>query len=118
MNYTNLEEVTNKALETGEKIVSLECPCCGKTYYALESEAGWSNANRGEGGFGVDPEIFSVRQLGRKCPHCGFITEISPGKAFDPNYNSVKDEIKAKEMAEQIREETLLPWSVINNMGV
>lgn len=108
MNYANLEEVTNKALETGEKIVSLECPCCHRTYYALEREAMYERVNRAEDDYKVDPERFSLRSLGRKCPHCGFVSSLSPSDLL----NSIPKETKQ----ELVEKET--PWSVINNMGV
>jgi len=74
----NLEEVTNKALETGEKIVTIQCPCCGKTFYATEGEAAYQVINRNEEtDFGMDLKKFSGKTLGRKCPFCGFAGSLT-----------------------------------------
>ena len=31
----NLEEVTDKAIKTGEKVITMQCPCCGKIFMLL-----------------------------------------------------------------------------------
>ena len=41
----NLEEVTDKAIKAGEKVITMQCPCCGKTFYAVESEAAYQYDN-------------------------------------------------------------------------
>ena len=33
----NLEEATDKAIKIGEKVITMQCPCCGKIFYAVES---------------------------------------------------------------------------------
>ncbi len=63
--YRNLEEVTEKAIKTGEKVVTIQCPCCSKTFYTLESEAAYQTIIRTE-------DRFSGKMLGRKCPFCGY----------------------------------------------
>ena len=69
----NLAEVIEKATETGEKIVTIECPCCGKIFYVTEKEAAYEVINRNEEtNFGMDLKKFFGKTLGRKCPHCGF----------------------------------------------
>jgi len=108
MNYTNLEEVTNEALKTGEKIRTLECPCCHKIYFALESEATYERANRTEDDYKVDPKQFSLKSLGRKCPHCGFVSSLSPSDLFSDVPKEAGQELAEKET----------PWSVINNMRI
>ena len=108
MTYTNLEEVTNEALKTGKKIVSLECPCCHKTYYALEDEAVYERVNRTEDDYTIDPKQFSLRTLGRKCPYCGFISSLSPSNLFSNIPKEAEQELVEKET----------PWSIINNMRI
>lgn len=70
--YKNLEDVTNKAMKTGEKVVTIECPCCGKTFYTLESEAVYRPIIRHEDDYALDLNKFSGKTLGRKCPFCGY----------------------------------------------
>lgn len=116
----NLEEVTNKALETGEKVVTVECPCCSKIFYATESEAAYQVINRNEEtDFGMDMKGLAGKQLGRKCPFCGFAGGLNAGDFFKLGRGSfIKEEIKAEEEAERIREENRSSWAEINNMGV
>ena len=74
----NLEEVTELALKNGEKVVTVECPCCNKIFYATESEAAYQVINRNEQtDFGADLKKLSGKQLGRKCPFCGFSGGLS-----------------------------------------
>jgi len=116
----NLEEVTNKALETGEKVVTVECPCCSKIFYATESEATYQAINRNEEiDFGMDMKGLSGKQLGRKCPFCGFAGGMNASDFFKLGRGSfIKEEIKAVEEAEKARDESRTPWAEINNMGV
>lgn len=77
----NLAEVIEKATETGEKIVTIECPCCGKIFYATVSEAVFTTLNRNEEtDYSIDLKKFSGKILGRKCPHCGFSTDLTSSK--------------------------------------
>ena len=41
----NLEEATDKAIKTGEKVITMQCPCCGKIFYVVESEATYQYDN-------------------------------------------------------------------------
>ena len=41
----NLEEATDKAIKTGEKVITMQCPCCCKIFYAVESEAAYQYDN-------------------------------------------------------------------------
>ena len=115
----NLEEVTQLALKTGDKIVTVECPCCNKIFYATESEAAFVVINRNEQtDFGADLTKISGKKLGRKCPFCGFSGSIGASDLLSIDRNFIKTEIAAEEKAEEIRENNRTPWSEVNNMGV
>ena len=107
----NLEEVSNKALETGEKIVTLECPCCGKTYYATESEVVYTPPDY------VDQ---SLKQLGRKCPFCGFSggISLSGSEKLDAERDRMQVEMEAEQMAQEAADKRQIPWSEVNKMGL
>ena len=62
----NLEEATDKAIKTGEKVITIQCPCCGKIFYAVESEAAYQYDNL------ASQDTLKLKHLGRKCPHCGY----------------------------------------------
>jgi len=79
----NLEEVVDKAAKTGEKVVSVECPCCGKSFYATVDEATFSVINRKTDDFDLDLKALSGKILGRKCPYCGFSCSLSPSDFLD-----------------------------------
>ena len=80
----NLEEVVDKAIKTDEKVVTIECPCCHKIFYVTVSEAVFTTLNRNEEtDYGMDLKKFYGRQLGRKCPHCGFSTDLTSSKFLD-----------------------------------
>ncbi len=115
----NLEEVTELALKTGEKVVTIECPCCHKIFYATESEAAFTVINRNEQtDFGADLKKLSGKKLGRKCPFCGFSGRLSSSDFLNLGRDFVKDEIAAEERAEEIRETNRTPWSKINNVNI
>jgi endogenous inhibitor of DNA gyrase (YacG/DUF329 family) len=115
----NLEEVTELALKTNEKVVTVECPCCHKIFYATESEAAFTVINRNEQtDFGADLKKLSGKQLGRKCPFCGFSGNLSSSDFLSLGRDFVKDEIVAEEKAEEIREKNRTPWSEINNINI
>ena len=115
----NLEEVTELALKTGEKIVTVECPCCNKIFYATESEATFAVINRNEQtDFGADLKKLSGKKLNRKCPFCGFSGNLSSSDFLSLGRDFVKDEIAAEEKAEEIREKNRTPWSEINNINI
>lgn len=115
----NLEEVTELASKTGEKVVTIECPCCHKIFYTLESEAAFTVINRNEQtDFGTDLKKLSGKQLGRKCPFCGFSGNLSSSDFLSLGRDFVKDEITAEEKAEEIREKKRTLWSKINNVNI
>ena len=70
--YRNLEEVIEKAIKTGEKVITIQCPCCSKTFYTLESEAAYQTIVRNKDDYTLDLNKFSGKILGRKCPFCGY----------------------------------------------
>ena len=108
----NLEEVTDKALRTGEKIVSLQCPCCGRTFYATESEAAYERDNP------ADQSSTIKIKLGRKCPHCGFASGYVNNSIKEQQVEKMRVEMEAEQMAYEAAEKRQTPWSVVNNMGV
>jgi len=105
----NLDEVTNLAIETGEKIVTIQCPCCSKTFYALESEAAYSQANP------ADTSTLKYIRLGRKCPHCGFAGGYSSGDKSKAELDDeqMKIEMEAEQKAFEAAEKRQTPWSKI-----
>ena len=108
----NLEEVTELALITGEQSVSLQCPCCGRTFYALESEASYSKPNP------ADTSSMVQLKLGRKCPHCGFSGGYVSNSTKEQEVEKMLVEMKAEEMAEEAAEKRQTPWSQICSQGV
>lgn len=79
----NFNDVLDKALETGEKVITIECPCCGKTFYATESEAAYQTIVRNKDDYALDLNKFSGKILGRKCPFCGFSAGLTSGNFFN-----------------------------------
>ena len=102
----NLEEVTNLASKTGEKVITVECPCCHKTFYALESEVSYSVINRNEQtDFGADIKKLSGKLLGRKCPFCGFAGELGGSNFLNLGRGDfIQSEIDAEQKAEEVHE--------------
>lgn len=115
----NLEEVTELALTTGEKIVTVDCPCCGKTFYALESEAAYTVINRDEQtDFAADLKRLSGKTLGRKCPFCGFSGSFAASDFLNLGKDFAKTDIETSEKAEEIRDRNASTWAEINNIGL
>lgn len=108
--HRNLEEVTELAMKTGEAIVELECPCCGKSFYALESEANYQYDDYAKS---------QLKRLGRKCPFCGFFKggNVSGDQLADAR-ERMKVEMEAEQMAQEAADKRQAPWSEINNMGL
>lgn len=108
----NLDEVTNKALETGEQIVTIECPCCHKIFYVTESEAAYQYDNP------ADQSTLKIKHLGRKCPHCGFAGGYDSGNKskFEQDVEQMKIELEAEKLAEEAAEKRQASWADINNI--
>lgn len=107
----NLEEVTDLALVTGEKVVTIDCPCCGKTFYALESEACYSQPNP------ADTSSMVQRKLGRKCPYCGFAGGYISNSTKEQEVEKMRVEMEAEQMAQELADKRKTPWSQICNQG-
>lgn len=111
----NFEEVTDKALRTGEKIITIGCPCCGKTFYVTEDEASFSIKDPA-----TNPASLSYIKLGRKCPFCGFSggynSSVSSTQDMAKEY--VEVETKAEEMAQEAAEKRQASWAQICGQGV
>ena len=110
----NLEEATDKAIKTGEKVITMQCPCCGKTFYAVESEAAHQYDNP------ASRDILKLKHLGRKCPHCGYAGGFDLGlkSKYDQDVEQMRVEIEAEKLAEEAAEKRQASWSEINNIGV
>lgn len=107
----NLEEVTDLALRTGEQIVSLQCPCCGRTFYATESEAAYEPANP------ASQESLIKIKLGRKCPYCGFAGGYVNNSIKEQQVQQMQVEMEAEQMAQDLADKRKTPWSQICNQG-
>ena len=106
----NLDDVIDKAAETGEKIVTMECPCCHRVFYTTENEANYSNVN---------PEAsFNIKRLGRKCPYCGFTAIIGSANKKEQDIEQMEVEMEAEQKAQQMLDENQSSWAEINNIGV
>ena len=116
----NLNEVIDLALKNEDKVVTIECPCCHKTFYALENEATYSVINRNEQtDFGMDLKKLSGKQLGRKCPFCGFAGEFSGSNFLNLGRGDfIQSEIEAEQKAEEINEKNQASWAEVCNQGV
>ena len=110
----NLDEVTDEALKTGEKIVTMQCPCCGRTYYATESEASYQYNNP------ASQAPLKLKHLGRKCPFCGYAGGFDQGEQSQAELDrqQMMVEIQAEQMAQDAADKRKTPWSVVNNMGI
>ena len=112
---SNFEEVVNKAMETGEQVVTIECPCCHKSFYATESEAAYQSPARDETDYQVDDGL-KLKQLGRKCPYCGFTGALGANDlTVSTRDQFMKDAIKAEQDAFEHQEKNQTPWSKICN---
>lgn len=71
----NPEELIDRAIDTNDKIVSIDCQCCGKTFYVLESDLYIENVVRGEN----EPQLDNRLKLQHlpKCPHCGYCSKLT-----------------------------------------
>ena len=110
----NQAEVIEKAMETGEKIVAVECPCCPKTFYATESEAAYQYDNP------ADQSTLKLKHLGRKCPHCGYAGGFDTGlkPKYEQDVGQMQVEIEAEKMAEEAVDKRRASWFEINNRSI
>jgi len=110
----NLEEVTNLAIETGEKVVTIQCPCCSKTFYALESEANYNYDNP------ASAAPLKIKHLGRKCPFCGYAGGYDQGQQtkMEQDIEQMRVEMEAEQMAQEAADKRVAPWSQICGQGV
>ena len=110
----NLEEATDKAIKTGEKVITMQCPCCGKTFYAVESEAAYQYDNP------ASQDTLKLKHLGRKCPHCGYAGGFDLGlkSKYEQDVEQMQVEMEAEKLAEEAADKRQVSWSEINNIGV
>jgi glutaredoxin len=110
----NLNEVIELAAKVGERVVTVECPCCHKLFYALASEAAYQYDNP------ADQSTLKLKHLGRKCPHCGFAGGFDQGRRskFEQDIEQMKIEMEAEKLAEEAVEKRQTPWSQICNQGL
>ena len=110
----NQAEVIEKAMETGEKIITMQCPCCGKIFYAIESEAAYQYDNQ------ASQDTLKLKHLGRKCPHCGYVGGFDLGlkSKYEQDVEQMRVEMEAEKLAEEATDKRQASWSEINNIGV
>lgn len=110
----NLDDVIDKAAKTGEKIVTMECPCCHRVFYATENEAAYQYKDL------ASEATLKVRTIGRKCPYCGFAGEFNPGRhsKAELDREQMFVEMEAEQKAQQMLDENQSSWAEINNIGV
>ena len=110
----NLEEATDKAIKTGEKIITVQCPCCGKIFYAVDSEAAYQYANP------ASQDTLKLTHLGRKCPHCGYAGGFDLGlkSKYEQDVEQIWVEMEAEKLAEEAADKRQASWSEINDIGV
>ena len=110
----NLEETTDKAIKTGEKVITMQCPCCGKIFYVVESEAAYQYDNP------ADQSALKLKHLGRKCPHCGYAGGFDLGlkSKYEQDVEQMRVEMEAEKLAEEAADKCQASWSEINNIGV
>ena len=110
----NLEEVIDKAIKTGEKVITMQCPCCGKIFYAVESEAAYQYDNL------ASQDTLKLKHLGRKCPHCGYAGGFDLGlkSKYEQDVEQMRVEMEAEKLAEDAADKRQVSWSEINNIGV
>ena len=110
----NLEEATDKAIKTGEKVITVQCPCCGKTFYAVEGEAAYQYDNP------ASQDTLKLKHLGRKCPYCGYAGGFDLGlkSKYEQDIEQMQVEMEAEKLAEEAVDKCQVSWSEINNIGV
>ena len=116
----NLKEVIDQATKNGEKVVTIECPSCHKTFYATVSEAAYSVLNRNEEtDFGMDLKKFYGQQLGRKCPFCGFACGLTSSDFLKLGRDSfIQDEINAEVVGKNTNAQIETSWADLNNIKI
>ena len=110
----NFDEVVDKALKTGEKVITMECPCCHKLFYITESEAAYQYDDP------AGQSVLKLKHLGRKCPFCGFAGGYDVGikSKREQDIEQMQVEMEAEKMAEEVPEKRQASWAEINNIGV
>ena len=110
----NLEEATDKAIKNGEKVITMQCPCCGKIFYAVESEAAYQYDNH------ASQDTLKLKHLSRKCPHCGYAGGFDLGlkSKYEQDVEQMQVGIEAEKLAEEAADKRQVSWSEINNIGV
>ena len=110
----NQAEVIEKAMETGEKIITIQCPYCCKIFYAIESEAAYQYDNP------ASQDILKLKHLGRKCPHCGYVGGFDLGlkSKYEQDVEQMQVEMEAEKLAEEATDKRQVSWFEINNIGV
>ena len=110
----NLEEVTDKAIKASEKVITMQCPCCGKIFYVVESEAAYQYDDQ------ASQDILKLKHLGRKCPHCGYAGGFDLGlkSKYEQDLEQMRVEMDAEKLAKEAVNKCKASWSEINNIGV
>ena len=110
----NFNDVLDKALETGEKVITIECPCCHKIFYITENEAAYQYDNP------ADQSVLKLKRLGRKCPFCGYAGGFDLGlkSKYEQDVEQMRVEMEAEKLAEEAADKRQASWSEISNIGV
>ena len=110
----NLEEATDKAIKTGEKVITMQCPCCGKIFFFFLSEAAYQYDNP------ASQDTLKLKHLGRKCPYCGYAGGFDLGlkPKYEQDVEQMRVEMEAEKLAEEAADKRQASWSEINNIGV
>ena len=110
----NLEEATDKAIKTGEKVITMQCPCCGNIFYAVESEAAYQYDNP------ASQDTLKLKHLGRKCPYGGYAGGFDFGlkSKYEQDVEQMQVEMEAEKLAEEAADKRQASWSEINNKEV
>ena len=111
--YDSLEKATSEAIELGDQVVSIECPCCHKIFYTTKIKAAYAVVNRVPEDFDFAATKISLKQLGERCPHCGFAAELSASELFRFDNTSIYKEIEAEQKADESIERSQSSWAEI-----
>ena len=110
----NLEEATDKAIKNGEKVIIMQCPCCCKIFYVVESEAAYQYDNP------ASQDTLKLKHLGRKCPYCGYVGGFDLGlkSKYEQDVEQMRVEMEAEKLAEEAANKRQASWPEINNIRV
>ncbi len=116
--YNSLDKATSEAIESGDQVISIECPCCHKIFYTTKTKAAYRLANRAPEDFDFDRAKISLKQLGEKCPYCGFAAELGASELFGIDRDFIYKSLEAEQKADESIEANQSSWAEICNPGI